>query len=310
MMITLHHFTKNYGRTVAVNDLSMEVPSGEILGFIGRNGAGKSTTIRFLATLIKPTAGTGTVAGFDVVHQPIEARRHLGYMPDMFGDYPGFRVRTFLEFFATGYGLVGTSRRQRVNDVIERLGLEDYVLRPVRALSRGMKQRLYLARCLLHDPPVLILDEPMNGLDPEARIEWRDFLRQLAASGKTILLSSHILGELADTATRIAIIYRGNLVAHGSVTEVVRDYTTGTRVVVRFLPPQRVSQETLEGLHPQVRLLSLDSYEALLQVHGGEELLAHILGELVRRGVQVSAFHPLEPTLEELFVRVTQDCHG
>lgn len=309
-MITLHHFTKTYGRTIAVNDLSMEVPLGEILGFIGRNGAGKSTTIRFLATLIKPTAGTGTVAGFDVVRQPIEARHHLGYMPDMFGDYPGFRVRTFLEFFATGYGLVGKSRRHRVNDVIERLGLDDYVSRPVRRLSRGMKQRLYLARCLLHDPPVLILDEPMNGLDPEARMEFRNFLRQLAASGKTILLSSHILGELADTATSVAIIHRGNLVAHGGVSEVVRDYTTGTRVVVRFLQPQRLSQEAIEALHPHVKLLSVDSSEALLQVHGGEELLAQVLQELVRRGMQVSAFHPLEPTLEEFFVRLTQNRQG
>jgi len=306
-MVTLEHFTKAYGRTIAVNDLSMEIRPGEILGFIGRNGAGKSTTIRFLATLIKPTAGTGSIAGYDVVRQPIAARRHLGYMPDMFGDYPGFSVQGFLDFFAKAYGLPEKKANQRVQEVIEKLGLVNYTRRPVRALSRGMKQRLYLARCLLHDPPVLILDEPMNGLDPEARVEFRNLLRQLAASGKTILLSSHILGELRDIATTIAIIHRGHLLTFGEVSQLIKAHTGGLRVLVRFLTPITTFAEAVKALDRRATLLYADSREAILQVQGEEESLTEILRELVMRGISVTAFHSLEPTLEEFFVRLTQD---
>lgn len=306
-MVTLRHFTKAYGRTIAVNDLSMEIRPGEILGFIGRNGAGKSTTIRFLATLIKPTAGTGSIAGYDVVRQPIAARQHLGYMPDMFGDYPGFSVQSFLEFFAKAYGLPRKKVKSRVSEAIEELGLVNYTRRPVRALSRGMKQRLYLARCLLHDPPVLILDEPMNGLDPEARVEFRSLLRQLALSGKTILLSSHILGELRDIATTIAIIHQGHLLAFGDLSQVIKAHTGGVRVLIRFLPSTASFEEAAKALEPRAVLVSFDSREAILQVPGEEESLTEILRELVRHGIPVTAFHPLEPTLEEFFVRLTQD---
>lgn len=285
----------------------MEVRPGEILGFIGRNGAGKSTTIRFLATLIKPTAGTGSIAGYDVVRQPIAARRYLGYMPDMFGDYPGFSVQTFLEFFAKAYGFSGRRVKPLVHEMMEKLGLINYARRPVRALSRGMKQRLYLARCLLHDPPVLILDEPMNGLDPEARVEFRDFLRQLAASGKAILLSSHILGEVGDIASTVAIIHQGRLVFFGDVSEVIRINTGALRVVVRYLDPVANFEGAVKAINSQVSLLSLDVCRAVLQVHGDEELLPELLRELIHRGIRITAFHPVEPNLEELFVRLTRD---
>src|SRR5687768_2646605 len=205
-MIELIDFGKDYGEFTAVERLNLKIDAGELFGFIGPNGAGKSTSIRFLATLLKASRGEGVVNGFSVTREPMKVRRSIGYMPDNFGVYDGMRVWEFLDFFAVAYRIGKTQRRQSIANLLELLDLmhkrDDFV----NSLSRGMKQRLCLAKTLVHDPPVLILDEPSSGLDPRARIEMKALFKELRRMGKTILISSHILTELADCCTSIGII--------------------------------------------------------------------------------------------------------
>lgn len=302
-MIKLSHFTKKYGPVCAVTDLTLEVQKGEIFGFIGRNGAGKTTTIRFLATLIRASAGDAQVAGFSVTTQPLEARRHLGYMPDSFADFPGFRVKTFLDFFAQAYGFSGRTRANRVDQLLTRFGLSSYASRDVRKLSRGLKQRLYLARALIHDPPVLILDEPTAGLDPYGRIEFKQLLKELARQGKTVFLSSHVLGELADIATRVGIIEQGKLALVGPIREVVLRHHRARRIEVRYLGDQSRLKDLLPALAPQVRCLEILDGRAILETDAAENQLAEVLRALVMGGISVTEFRPVEPTLEELFIQ-------
>ena len=200
-MIELSNFGKDYGEFTAVGSVNMKIEAGELFGFIGPNGAGKSTSIRFLATLLKSTRGDGTVNGFSVNKQPMDVRRSIGYMPDDFGVYDGMKVWEFLDFFAVAYKIGRTQRKKVIGDVLELLDLTHKRDDFVNGLSRGMKQRLCLAKTLVHDPPVLILDEPTSGLDPRARIEVKALLKELRKMGKTILISSHILSELADCCT-------------------------------------------------------------------------------------------------------------
>ena len=224
-MIEVSHFTKRYGEFVAVDDLNLSIGKGEVFGFIGPNGAGKSTTIRFLATLLRPTSGEGRVAGHSVVDDPMAVRKVIGFMPDDFGVYDGMKVWEFLDFFAVAYEIPRAYRKKIIGQVLELLDLthkrDDYV----NGLSKGMKQRLCLAKTLVHDPPVLILDEPASGLDPRARLEMKALLTELRGMGKTILISSHILSELADFCTSIGIIERGKLLAAGSIQDIQRQLT-------------------------------------------------------------------------------------
>src|SRR6478609_6472360 len=219
-MIELNNFTKVYGEFVAVSNLNLKIGAGEMFGFIGPNGAGKSTTIRFLATLLRATAGEGTVNGYSVTKDPLGVRKSVGYMPDNFGVYDGMKVWEFLDFFALAYQIPRGRRKAVIGDVLELLDLTHKRDDFVNGLSRGMKQRLCLAKTLVHDPPVLILDEPASGLDPRARLEVKALLKELRNMGKTILISSHILTELADFCTSIGIIERGKLLAAGSIQEI------------------------------------------------------------------------------------------
>src|SRR5580658_3178141 len=219
-MIELTNFGKKYGDFTAVEGLTLKIEAGELFGFIGPNGAGKSTTIRFLATLLRATHGEGLVNGHSVTGDPLAVRRSVGYMPDNFGVYDGMKVWEFLDFFAVAYQIPRARRKQVIADCMELLDLthkrDDYV----NGLSRGMKQRLCLAKTLVHDPPVLILDEPASGLDPRARLEVKALLKDRKQMGKTILISSHILSELADFCTSIGIIERGKMLAAGSIQEI------------------------------------------------------------------------------------------
>src|ERR1700760_4869654 len=234
-MIEVSHFTKRYGDFLAVDDLSFTIGKGEIFGFIGPNGAGKSTTIRFLATLLRPTSGEGRIAGHSVVENPMAVRRVIGLMPDDFGVYDGMKVWEFLDFFAVAYEIPYNHRKKIIGEVLELLDLthkrDDYV----NGLSKGMKQRLCLAKTLVHAPPVLILDEPASGLDPRAPLEMKGVLHELRGMGKTILVSSHILSELADFCTSIGIIERGKLLAAGSIQEIQRQLRSHRVLKVRVL---------------------------------------------------------------------------
>ncbi|MEL6894539.1 MAG: ABC transporter ATP-binding protein, partial [Planctomycetota bacterium] len=244
-MITLSGFGKTYGDFTAVESLDLHIEAGETFGFIGPNGAGKSTTIRFLATLLKPTTGRGEVAGHDVIGDPVGVRQAVGYMPDNFGVYDGMKVWEFLDFFAVAYRISRTQRKQIINEVLELLDLahkrDDYV----NGLSRGMKQRLCLAKTLVHDPPVLILDEPASGLDPRARVEVKALLKELRNMGKTIMISSHILTELADCCTSIGIIERGNLLMHGPIDTVYEKIRRNRLVEIRFVEKRDVGLSIL-----------------------------------------------------------------
>ena len=219
VMVEARGMTRRFGSVAAVEGLSLSVPAGEIFGFIGPNGAGKTTTIRILATLDLPTEGSARIAGHDVVDEPEAVRDLMGYMPDAFGVYDGITVAEYLEFFAAAYNIHGQQRRKVVNDVLELTDLTFKATAEVNSLSRGMQQRLSIARVLLHDPKVLLMDEPASGLDPRARIEIRELLKELKRMGKTILISSHILHELSELCNTVGIIERGKLLFAGTVRE-------------------------------------------------------------------------------------------
>src|SRR3954454_20162681 len=254
-MIEVIHFTKRYGDFVAVDDLNLTIDRGEIFGFIGPNGAGKSTTIRFLSTLLRPTSGEGRVCGHSVVDDPMAVRRVIGFMPDDFGVYDGMKVWDSLDFFAVAYQIPIGQRRKIIGEVLELLDLthkrDDYV----NGLSKGMKQRLCLAKTLVHDPPVLILDEPASGLDPRARLEMKALLNELRRMGKTILISSHILSELADFCTSIGIIERGKLLAAGSIQDIQQQIRSHRVLKVHVLDETTVLAESLLRQDTSVRIV-------------------------------------------------------
>lgn len=221
-MIEIRGLTKKYGELFAIRDIELELAAGDVFGFIGPNGAGKTTTMRILATLLQPTWGEAYVAGNSIYTSPKEIRRAIGYMPDFFGVYDDMKVIEYLEFFAAAYRIRGTARRKVCDDVLELVDLGYKRDALVTSLSRGMTQRLGLARVLLHDPQVLLLDEPASGLDPRARIEIRALLKELRNMGKTIMVSSHILPELADICNKVGIIERGELIVNADVSEVMK----------------------------------------------------------------------------------------
>src|ERR1700758_5359976 len=264
-MIEVINFTKRYGDFVAVDNLSFSIGKGEMFGFIGPNGAGKSTTIRFLATLLKASHGEGIVNGHSVARDPLGVRRSVGYMPDNFGVYDGMKVWEFLDFFADAYQIPRSRRRQVIGDVLELLDLTHKRDDFVNGLSRGMKQRLCLAKTLVHDPPVLILDEPSSGLDPRARLEVKALLRELRRMGKTILISSHILSELADCCTSIGIIERGQLLMHGPIEDVYRRVRGKRTVEVRFVNGMDVGLSVIRS-SPHVRNVAIDVNSCVVEL--------------------------------------------
>jgi ABC-2 type transport system ATP-binding protein len=305
-MIEVIHFTKRYGDFVAVDDLSFTIKQGEVFGFIGPNGAGKSTTIRFLATLLRPTSGEGRVAGHSVVTDPMAVRRVIGFMPDDFGVYDGMKVWEFLDFFAVAYEIPLTYRRKIIGEVLELLELshkrDDYV----NGLSKGMKQRLCLAKTLVHDPPVLILDEPASGLDPRARLEMKALLNELRGMGKTILVSSHILSELADFCTSIGIIERGKLLAAGSIQEIQRQLRTHRVIKLRVLDTSTDRAEAILRDEPGVSRVSSFDHTISAEFSGEDDAQARLLARLVQAGVVVGSFAEEPLSLEEVFMMITK----
>ncbi len=304
-MIELIDFGKDYGDFTAVRQLNLKVEAGEMFGFIGPNGAGKSTTIRFLATLLKASRGEGIINGHSVTREPMAVRQSVGYMPDAFGVYDGMKVWEFLDFFAVAYRIPRARRKQVIQDVLELLDLahkrDDYV----NGLSRGMKQRLCLAKTLVHDPPVLILDEPASGLDPRARVEVKALLKELRRMGKTILISSHILTELADCCTSIGIIERGELLMHGPIQEVYRRIRSNRHVEIRVLEKMDECLSVLRS-SPHLRDLQVEDRHITAELETDDAGLADLLDELVARRVRLASFADQDPTLEDVFMLVTK----
>ncbi len=304
-MIELIDFGKDYGDFTAVERLNLKIEAGEMFGFIGPNGAGKSTTIRFLATLLKATRGEGIVNGHSVTQDPMSVRQSVGYMPDSFGVYDGMKVWEFLDFFAVAYRIGRSKRKQVISDVLELLDLthkrDDYV----NGLSRGMKQRLCLAKTLVHDPPVLILDEPASGLDPRARVEVKALLKELRRMGKTILISSHILTELADCCTSIGIIERGQLLMSGPIDQVYRRIRSDRMIEVRFIDKMDVGLSIIRS-SPFLRDLRVDNQRATMELATDDQGVASLLRQLTQQGVGIRSFAEREPTLEDVFMLVTK----
>lgn len=304
-MIELTNFGKDYGEFTAVGSVNMKIEAGELFGFIGPNGAGKSTSIRFLATLLKSTRGDGLVNGFSVNKQPMDVRRSIGYMPDDFGVYDGMKVWEFLDFFAVAYKIGRTQRKKVIGDVLELLDLthkrDDYV----NGLSRGMKQRLCLAKTLVHDPPVLILDEPTSGLDPRARIEVKALLKELRKMGKTIMISSHILSELADCCTSIGIIERGQLLMHGPIDSVYRQMRRNRIVEIRFVDNQDAGVSIIRS-DPTMRGIEIDGDRVTAEFETDDQGLAGLMKRLIDGGVKMRSFSDKDPTLEDVFMLVTK----
>jgi ABC-2 type transport system ATP-binding protein len=304
-MIELVEFGKDYGDFRAVERLNLKIEAGELFGFIGPNGAGKSTTIRFLATLLKASRGEGMVNGYSVNREPMMVRQSVGYMPDNFGVYDGMKVWEFLDFFAVAYRIGRNKRRQVIKDVLELLDLghkrDDYV----NGLSRGMKQRLCLAKTLVHDPPVLILDEPTSGLDPRARIEVKALLMELRRMGKTILISSHILSELADTCTSIGIIERGQLLMHGPINDVYRRIRGNRLIEVKFNAGADVGLSVIRSC-PHTRSVQVDEETVTVELETDDEGVATLLRAMIGQGVSVRSYADKEPTLEDVFMLVTK----
>lgn len=304
-MVEVEDLFVTYGDTVAVRQLSFGIPQGEVLGFIGPNGAGKTTTIKVLATLLRPAAGTARIKGLDVTARPRQVCRIMGYMPDSFGVYDDLTVKEYLHFFAAAYGLHGAARRSVVRDVLALTDLTEKVESDVIALSRGMRQRLSLARVLLHDPDVLLLDEPASGLDPRARIEIRELLKELKRMGKTILVSSHILHELSQICTRIGIIEAGRLVAEGSLKDIYRQL--GLRRVVHV----QVSNME-DGLLDRMRRLdgvaSVERHVDRLcfRIHQDRLRVEDLLEALRNLGARVYMFQPEAMDMETAFMKLTE----
>lgn len=304
-IVEINHFGKEYGDFTAVKDLSLSINAGEMFGFIGPNGAGKSTTIRFLATLLRSSRGDASVNGHSVATDPMSVRRSIGYMPDEFGVYDGMKVWEFLDFFAVAYQLSRTQRKQILPDVLELLDLTHKRNDYVNGLSRGMKQRLCLAKTLVHDPPVLILDEPTSGLDPRARIEVKALLKELRRMGKTILISSHILSELADCCTSIGIIERGELLMHGPIEDVYRQIR-GNQVVTARVTRNLDRALTIFRSNPDIRDVQVDGDTVTLEFMTPQHDTVGILKQLISQDVDVASFAEKEPTLEDVFMMVTK----
>src|SRR5690348_14181557 len=285
-MIELTNFTKIYGEFVAVSNLNLKISAGEMFGFIGPNGAGKSTTIRFLATLLRATAGEGTVNGYSVTKDPIGVRKSVGYMPDNFGVYDGMKVWEFLDFFAVAYQIPRVKRKQVIGDVLELLDLTHKRDDFVNGLSRGMKQRLCMAKTLVHDPPVLILDEPSSGLDPRARLEVKALLRELRRMGKTILISSHILTELADCCTSIGIIERGQLLMHGPIDDVYRRIHRNRSIEIKFIDGMDAGLSIIRSM-PEMRGIEVEDHRVTVELEADDAKVSSLLDELAKQGVRV-----------------------
>jgi ABC-2 type transport system ATP-binding protein len=304
-MIKVEHVSKYYKDFPAVLDVSFEIGKGEVFGFIGPNGAGKTTTIKMLSTLMLPTEGKLSVGGFDVVSEPHEVRRLIGYMPDSFGVYDDLLVWEYLDYFASLYKLSPAGRKTAIKDVLELTDLTVKRRSQVMSLSRGMKQRLCLAKTLLHDPAVLMLDEPASGLDPHARIEIRELIRELCRMGKTVLVSSHILTELADFCTSIGIIEAGRLLAAGRIDEITARLAGNVVVDITVKGDPLVVLEVLAE-RPDVKRTTSDGRVIRVEYGGEADNLDELLEYLVGRGVRVLGFTRTEANLEDIFLKVTR----
>jgi ABC-2 type transport system ATP-binding protein len=306
MRVEIDHLYRCFGDTVAVDDVSFSFTGGQTFGFVGPNGAGKTTTMRILATLDEPTGGDARIDGMSVVQNPEKARHMIGFMPDSLPAYPDITAHEYLDFFARAYG-IRSPRRAQVVEAVEAFtnltGIRDKTLA---ALSKGMKQRVSLARTLIHDPPLLVLDEPAAGLDPRARIELRELLKSLSEQGKAILISSHILSELGEICDGAVIIERGRILRAGTMDQIIAnpEATNLRTMVIRVSGDSRALHKALLEM-PHIEQTRYVGPHIEADVQGSEDTCCDLLAELLRRGFRIAEFHQRRANLEQLFMDLT-----
>jgi len=303
--ISANNLTRDFGKLRAVDGLSFQAAPGEVVGFIGANGAGKTTTMRILATLDLPDSGSASICGHDVADNPAQVRQLLGWVPDAFHAYENLTVAEYVDFFARAHGFKANDRRQRVEEIMEFTGLSSLADRLANKMSKGQTQRLCLSRALLHDPQVLILDEPAAGLDPQARVELKQLIRILAEEGRTLLISSHILSELGEMCDRLVFINDGKLLHDGPAEDLLRNANAGRLMVeIRVVPGSGDPSSTLE-LQPGVELVDemRDGVRISLE-DDSPEAIADLLKQLINAGIRVTHFRASERNLEDAFIEL------
>ena len=304
-LLEVQNLSRSYGKVQAVRELSFAMARGQVTGFVGPNGAGKTTTMRIAATLDIPDSGDVVVDGVSVLVEPRAVRQRIGYMSDTFHPYPNLDVLQYLDFFARAYGLRGRKRLHTVRMVASFCGLDSFADRPATGLSKGMGQRLHLAKTLLHDPLLLILDEPAAGLDPRARIEFRALLKELAAAGKSILISSHILPELGETCDSVVVLEKGRRVVSGSIAEIQQSVRHQQAVLLRVLADPEAAHKFLL-LQPGMGDIAVDGNRLRFGYSGDDEAMGELLARAVAAGLRIVEFARTEADLEDIFLQTTK----
>lgn len=304
-MIEISGLTKTFGTFQALTGIDMIIPKGSVFGFVGPNGAGKSTTMSIIATLMLPTEGTVKVDGLDVTEHPHEVRKKIGYMPDFFGVYDQLKTEEYLHFYGGSYGIPRKEREQLIPQLLELVNLSDKKDAYVDSLSRGMKQRLCLARCLVHDPELLILDEPASGLDPRARIEMREILKELKSMGKTIIISSHILPELAEMVDEIGVIEHGNMIAVGNINRIQQQLMAKRQLTIKTSGRQEELKQFLLD-QPLVHGVFIDGAKLEVQFSGQDAEQAALLKHILMADYEVISYQEQQTDLEDIFLAITK----
>ncbi len=309
-IVQVRDLHRTFGDVRAVNGVTFDILPGQVIGFIGANGAGKTTTMRIMVTLDQPDAGWARVAGYDVMAHPAEARHHIGWMPDAFGTYENMTVFEYLDFYARAFGYRGAARRERVQEVMDFTDLGPLAERPMNKLSKGMGQRLCLGRTLLHDPPVLVLDEPAAGLDPKARVEFKHLVRLLAAEGKTLFISSHILSELEEMCDALLFIDQGRIVHHGTADK-LKQHQDGGAVITVETPSDPGAVARWCPLQEGVTLVENTKRGARIRLAGDEpERVALVLRRMIADGLPVTEFRREQLKLEDAFVNLLRQAQA
>ena len=305
-MLVIKNLEKSYGNFKALNGVNLEIKKGEIFGFIGPNGAGKSTTMKIISGLLSADSGEVYVDGIDAIKDNKSLKDKIGYMPDFFGVYDNLKAIEYLEFYASIYGILGDEARELAMDLLELVNLKDKWDANVDGLSRGMKQRLCLARCLVHNPELLILDEPASGMDPRARYEMKGILKNLREMGKTIIVSSHILSELGEICTKIGIIKNGSLVCEGTVEEVTLMASGAAPINITVMEDPDKAISILREI-PEVKEISVDENKITASIVGGDKEARDLLKTLVSKDIPVISFSRAAGNLEEVFIQITEE---
>ncbi|MDE6015786.1 MAG: ABC transporter ATP-binding protein [Acetatifactor sp.] len=303
-MLYINDLTKNYGSFTAVNHLTLHIPEGDLFGFVGPNGAGKTTTIRIVCGLLKASGGAVRIGNTSAAVGSKEMKRLIGYVPDFFGVYDNLKVREYMDLYGSMYGMYSRDIARLSDDLLELVNLSDKKEVYVDTLSRGMKQRLCVARALLHNPKLLILDEPSSGLDPRARVEMKELLKNLHSMGKTIVISSHILSELSEMCNSIGIMNRGKLVTAGRIEDIMHQLAGGTRIHIHIVSEMETAVRIMKE-HAGVTVESVRENEMIISHGGTDEEICNLIGQLIQNQVILTGFHREEGNLESLFMQLT-----